>query len=198
MDKSEAADIVSPRSLACSSSSCVPPIVGIPPRVYEISDRDYYQRLYQSAREDYGPEAADALVTLASRMQRDPELRHHGDAWRDLNQACDKHEQHLREVAEYQRLLRSYHEKKQELQELQAQLKQCKQKRKRTLSLSPRAFANSVIWGVHPRNRSRSSSPDDLPPPNTSVEPKNRNRLFRSRSSGILPRLPKPSSATDV
>jgi len=191
MDKSEAPDIVSPRSLQPSSSSGaqdIPPIVGIPARAYEISDQDYYQRLYHSAREDYGPEAAQALVHLATRMQSDPELRHHSDAWNHLNQACDKHERR-QEATEYQRLLQSYQEKKQELQELQAQLKQCKQKRKRTLSLSPRAFANSVIWGVHARNRSRSS--DNLSSSNTTTT--NRNRLFRSRSSGVLPRLPKPT-----
>lgn len=224
--KVEAAPIVSPRSLAPSSSTApiiVPPIIGIPSqargrclgsespqpdaspiaRVPELSDDAYYRHLYRSVEEDWGSESAEALVTLARRIRADPDhLDRNSDAWRDLDRACKRYLARQKEEAYFARLREQCQQKRQELAELRSDLdarrEQHKQrgKRKRTLSLSPRAFVKSM--GLL-SSRSRSGS---LGRPATAREretPKSpavgRARLSRSRSSGILPRLPRASKA---
>jgi len=185
-DSKTSLDSFSPRlsPLACSSQ-------------HQLSDEEYYRRLYRSASQDWGTEPAAALVSLARRMQTDPQLNHHKDAWDALNQACDEQLFAEDEQARFDVLRKNCYEKKLELALLQAELKdqrkkqQRRKKRSRTISLSPRAFAQSLFMGPI-RTRSASSngstsSPEDSTP---QTQPR-RSPLFRSKSAGGLPRLPR-------
>lgn len=189
-DSKTSLDSLSPRlsPLACSSH-------------HHLSDKEYYRRLYRSASQDWGTEPATALVTLARRMQSDPQLDHHKDAWDALNQACDEQLFAKDEQARFDELRRNCYEKKLELALLQAELKdqrkkqQRRKKRSRTISLSPRAFAQSLFM-TPIRTRSASSNGPPLPSSpedSTSQTQPHRSPLFRSKSSGGLPRLPRVS-----
>lgn len=211
--KAEADSIVSPRSLAPSSSASpavVPPIVGIPHKsespqppispissAAELSDDEYYRHLYRSAQEDWGSESAEALVTLAKRVRAHPNLDH-SEAWCALDRACKNYVAQQEQEAYFAALREKCRQKKQELAELQASLethrKERKQraKRKRTLSLSPRAFVQSL--GLRsPRSRSGSLHRPATERDRAARAVPRLARVHRSQSSGVLPRLPRAS-----
>lgn len=137
-----------------------------------ISDKEYYRRLYASADEEWGSAAAEAFVHLMRVLESSSDREERSTAWKNLNAVCNKTEHIYREKQELKRLQKDQQERTVELRklrELQIEVKnlQKRPRRKRTLSLSPRAFAESPVFGFgfgRPKSLSTNNSPRSTSP----------------------------------